>query len=91
MVYFKEIRNTISKFSQQTVSGSSWTNTVSFLQGSDPIIIMCMHAQSLQSCPTLCESMVYSPPGFLVHGILQLRTLEWVTMPSSRGSFQPRN
>ena len=29
--------------------------------------------------------------GFLVHGVLQLRTLEWVTMPSSRGSSQPRN
>ena len=59
MVYFKEIRNTVSKFSQQTISGSSWTSIVSFLQGSDPSIIMCMHAQSLQSCPNLCDSMVY--------------------------------
>ena len=29
--------------------------------------------------------------GFSVHGILQPRTLEWVAMPFSRGSFQPRD
>ena len=29
--------------------------------------------------------------GSSVHGILQARTLEWVAMPSSRGSSQPRN
>ena len=30
-------------------------------------------------------------PGSSVHGILQARILEWVAMPSSRGSFRPRN
>ena len=45
--------------------------------------LLCMRAQSLQSCPTLCNPMDYSPPGFSVHGILQARILEWVTMPSS--------
>ena len=30
-----------------------------------------------------------SPPGFSVHGILQARMLEWVVMPSSRGSSPP--
>ena len=29
---------------------------------------MCMHAKSLQSCPTLCDPMDCSPPGFSVHG-----------------------
>ena len=29
----------------------------------------CMHAQSLQSCPTLCNPMDCSPPGSSVHGI----------------------
>ena len=48
------------------------------------------HAQSLQSCPTLCSPMDCSPPGSSVHGILQARTLEGVAMPSSRGSSQPR-
>ena len=44
-----------------------------------------------QSCPTLCNPMDYSPPGSSVHGILQARILEWVVIPFSRGSFQPRN
>ena len=35
--------------------------------------------------------MDYSPPGFSVHGILQARILEWVAMPSSKGSSQPRD
>ena len=48
-------------------------------------------AKLLQSCPTLCEPMDYSPPGSSVHGILQARILEWAAMPSSRGSSQPRD
>ena len=32
----------------------------------------------------------YSPSGSSVHGILQVNILEWVAMPSSRGSSQPR-
>ena len=43
------------------------------------------------SCLTLCDPMDYSPPGSSVHGILQTRILEWVAMPSSRGSFQLRD
>ena len=46
------------------------------------------HAQLLQSCPALCHPMDYSPPGSSVLGILQARILEWVAMPSSRGSSQ---
>ena len=49
-----------------------------------------MCAKSVQSCLTLCDPMEYSPPGSSVHGILQARVLEWVAMPSSRGSSQPR-
>ena len=30
-----------------------------------------------QSCPTLCDPMGCSPPGFSVHRILQARTPEW--------------
>ena len=50
---------------------------------------LCMCAQSLQSCLTLCDHMDCSPPGSSVHGILQARILEWVVMPSSRGSSWP--
>ena len=34
-------------------------------------------AKSLQSCPTLCDPMGYSLPGFSIHGIFQARVLEW--------------
>ena len=40
-------------------------------------------AKSLQSCPTLCDPMDGSPPGSLVPGILQARTLEWVAISFS--------
>ena len=47
--------------------------------------------KSLQSCPTLCRPMFCSLLGSLVHGILQARILEWVTMLFSRGSSRPRD
>ena len=40
-------------------------------------------AKSLQSCPTLCNPIDGSPPGSLVPGILQARTLEWVAISFS--------
>ena len=39
-----------------------------------------------QSCLTLCDPMDYT-----VHGILWARILEWVAIPFSRGSSQPRD
>ena len=48
-------------------------------------------AQLLQSCPILCEPVDCSPPGSSVHRIPQARILEWVAMPSSRGSSRPRD
>ena len=44
-----------------------------------------------QSCPTLCDPMDSRPPESSVHGILQARILEWVSIPFSRGSSQPRD
>ena len=35
--------------------------------------------------------MDYSLPGFSVHGVFQARILEWVALPSARGSSQPRD
>ena len=49
-----------------------------------------VHPKSLQMCPTLCDHMDCSLPDFSVHGILQGRILEWVGLPSSRGSSGPR-
>ena len=42
-----------------------------------------------QSCPTLCDAMVSSPPGSSVHGILQARILEWVAFPSPGDLLNP--
>ena len=44
---------------------------------------VCIPAKLLQSCLTLC--------GPLSMGLLQARVLEWVAMPSSRGSSQRRD
>ena len=40
-------------------------------------------AKSLQSYLTLCDPIEGSPPGSLVPGILQARTLEWVAISFS--------
>ena len=47
----------------------------------------CMCAKLLQLCPILCDCMNYSRPGSSV----QAKILEWIAMPSSRGSSQPRD
>ena len=39
----------------------------------------------------LCDHMDCSPPGSSVHRILQARILEWVAIPFSRRSSQPRD
>ena len=51
--------------------------------------VLCLVAQL---CPTLCDPMDCSLPGYnLFMGILQARILEWVAMLSFRGSFQSRD
>ena len=47
---------------------------------------MCVYAKSHQPCSTLFDPVACSPPGSSVHGILQTRILEWVTIPLPRGS-----
>ena len=39
-----------------------------------------------QLCPTVCD-----PTDYTANEILQARILEWVAIPSSRGSSQPRD
>ena len=51
----------------------------------------CLCAKSLPLCVTLCNHMDCSSLGSSVCGIHQPRILEWATMPSSRGSSQPRD
>ena len=56
------------------------------------VFILCMisvHGKSLQSCSTLYDPMGCSLPGSSAHWIFQERVLEWVAVPSSRGSSDP--
>ena len=43
----------------------------------------------IQSCPTFCDPMDYSPPGSSVHGIPQARILVWVAISFSRDLPNP--
>ena len=46
---------------------------------------VCMHAKSLQLCPTLCNPMDIAQQAPLSLEILQTRILEWASIPSTRG------
>ena len=52
--------------------------------------VVCVYSVA-QSCLTFCNCMYCSLPGSSVHGVFQARILEWVTIPFSRGSSQPRD
>ena len=52
---------------------------------------VCKPVCSVTLSLTLCHPRDCSPPGSSVSGILQAKTLARVAMPSSRGSFWPRN
>ena len=49
-------------------------------------VIFFFFLKAAQSCLTLCNPMDY-----IVRGTLQARILEWVAVPFSRGSSQPRD
>ena len=55
------------------------------------IVLLVVVVLVAQSCLTLCDPMDYSPSDPSVHGILQARILEWVTISFSRKSIQHRN
>ena len=51
--------------------------------------IYCRCLVTKSCCPTLCDPMECSWPGFSAHGISQAQILEWVAMSFSRASFWP--
>ena len=55
------------------------------------VLCSSVYAHSFQLCLTLGDPMNCSLPVSSDHGILQARILEWVAMPSSKGSSQPRD
>ena len=65
-------------------------NNVSLWTISSITTEVCVCVLSHFSCVLLCDPMDYRPPGSSVHGILKIWILEWVAMPSSRGSSLPR-
>ena len=70
---------TISSHMQKLVS----------ILSSYPYCVLCC-AKPLQLYLTLCNSMDHKAPGSSVNGILQARIPQWVALPSSWGSSQPR-
>ena len=58
-------------------------------RGGVPSKLVCTHACSVMS--DSLNPMDCSPPGSSVHGIFQARILEWVAIPFSRGSSQPKD
>ena len=69
-----------------TISLQSTLHTLGPLCPSVCYALLCLVSQS---CLTLCDTMDLQAP--LSMGILQARILEWVAMPSSRGSSRPRD
>ena len=90
--YYGSLRRLIQHFSPSFIT-FLFTFLFPFLSCCYRIIklFVCLLAQLLQSCPTLCDPRDHSPPGSSVRGILQARILEWVAMPTSWGSCQIRD
>ena len=61
------------------------------LRGSGDGSLLILTVLVAQSCLTPCDPMDCRPPGSSVHGILQAGILEWIAIPFSRGSSQPRD
>ena len=62
---------------------SALHHSLSFTQDLTSLAASAAAAKSLQSCPTLCDTIDSSPLGSSVPGILQARTLEWVAISFS--------
>ena len=71
-----------AEFEESESSGGRGARYLQFFKGP----MMCDH-----SCPTLFNRMDCSPPGSFVHGIFQIRILEWVAISSPRGSSHPKD
>ena len=81
MTSFNSINNSVSLHSVSMLA--PWKESY------DKPSVHCM--LSFQTRPTLCNPMDCSPPGSIVHGLTQARILQWISMPSSRGSSQTRD
>ena len=73
-----------SSFSQVLPSAKDHTEVIQ-------LPCVCVYAKSPQLCPTLCDPVDLACQASLSVGILQAKILEWVAMPSCRGSSRPKS
>ena len=76
------MKKEMGMFVDHLLNARSWKNFICIHRLFCPVYL-CIHAKLLQSYPTLCDPVDYSLPGSCVHGILQARIMEWVSMPFS--------
>ena len=67
-------------YSETYKSFKSVVQELDYAQKSEVWSAAAAAAESLQSCPTLCDPIDSSQSGSPVPGILQARTLEWVLL-----------
>ena len=65
------------------------TNKASYLRSTSRSCFCCCLVTKM--CPSLWDPVEYSLQGSSVHGISQERTLEWIAIPFSRESSQPKD
>ena len=69
--------------------GSSWPRDQAHI--STDSLLSHQWSEVSQSCPTLCDPMDCSLPGFSFHAIFQARVPEWIAISFSRGASRPRD
>ena len=90
----KEISSTLylssALWKQKQRAGKGFLNARWKRDHGPRVSCLCVCVKVLQLCPTLCDPVDCSQPGSSVRGILQAIILEWIVMPSPRGSSQSR-
>ena len=83
MIFYRRLRHFVRDTTyQNTCQVCLFTITNTHVHSLKIRLYVC-YAKSLQSCPTLCDPIDGSPPGSPVPGILEARTLEWVSISFS--------
>ena len=86
----KKIYNLYGNTKDPKQPKQSWERKME-LEESGSLTSDCGYCLVSKSYPNICDPVDCNPQGFSVHGIFQARILQWVAMPSSRGSSQPRD
>ena len=73
------------------ISGKTTNNSDFYKCALSCRVCVCVCVLVTELYLTLCDPMDCSPPGSSIHGTLQVRILEWVAIPFSRGSSWPRD